>query len=349
MRLERVIDYLMTMPHARTSGDGTKIYHDCPYCTGGNDAGKTHFMVSADIEEDAPMRFICFRASCGKKGVLTTDILREDFGCLDQEVLVELATHNTHINLKKEKNFEARERRDYVIANLPKGNNLAKLRYIQNRLGQNIGFDDLKNLKIQLSILEMLRINDINKIALSPNRMKLVDVYCMGFMSIFNDFLICRDITPDLKTGVRYYNYRISGSSGKKDVPIYTIPTEINLMDPRSAIINVAEGPFSILGAKLNTDVGDERPNSIWAANCGAYYQDTIMNLCKQYGLLKVRINCWSDTEIKNDYYRSLYDRLKGRLDIRRMTVWRNSLAEDFGHRREDIRLEPTTIYGKRD
>ena len=115
-------------------------------------------------------------------------------------------------------------------------------------------------------------------------------------------------------------------------------------MNPRATEINIAEGPFSILGAYLNSGYEISRPNSIWVANCGSEYHNTIMYLCKEYGLLKVRINIWSDSEIKITKYQKLLSQLKPRLDIRSFVVRYNDKAEDFGHAAKDIKMKEVSL-----
>ena len=343
--LERLSDFLRELPKAKPSGDQRQVYCLCPKCDY-EGTSRPHLSILVDPEPGEAIMFNCFRASCGWKGALTTELLRTTFECTDENVLSEVAEHNLTVNPALEKKFEVRESRDIVLANLPTGNNEEKRQYICNRLGWNIPYDKLRELKIQLSLFDMLRINDIRRLAVGENRARLLDVYCIGFVSIFNDYLIARDITPDKKTGDRYYNYRIAGKASKGDVKIYSIPRELDLLDPRSAVINVAEGPFSILGAYLNTDLGAERKNNLWLANCGAQYETTIMRVCKQYGLVKARINIWSDSEIKLGFYRKLYNSIKDRLDIRKFSVLYNVKAEDFGHRKQDIKINAVTVKG---
>ncbi|MCM1230074.1 MAG: hypothetical protein NC489_08075 [Ruminococcus flavefaciens] len=272
----------------------------------------------------------------------------EEIGITDQAVYNEVAAHNRTISPTFDRALKMGTKKDIRIVNLPVGNADIKLQYINNRLGTRLSIEELGEYKIQLSLLDMLRLNDINKLAVGKNHARALDVYCIGFVSMFSDYLICRDISPTGVTGKRYYNYQIAGkTSGKDAIKIYSIPRIIDIMDPKSAIINVAEGPFSILGAYFNTTLGDEHPNSIWLANCGAQYENTILRVCKQFGLLKVRINIWSDSEIQLGAYRKLYNQLRKRLDIRRMTVYYNDKAEDFGHTKQDIRIREATIYRK--
>ena len=347
MVLELTRDFLLTLPMATASGDGSHVQCWCPRCDY-EGTSKPHLSVSVDVGPTEPLLFKCFRATCDFKGVLTTDVLRE-MGCIDPDTLNELHSHNLNVGPYVEKTFEARDARDIVISNVPRGNTREKLAYVSKRLGIAFEYDQLKELKIQLGLMEMLRVNDIRKLAASTKQVRNLDVYCIGFVSMYNDYLICRDISQKMVTGRRYHTYRISGKADKSDTKVYSIPREIDLLDPRSDEINVAEGAFSIIGAYLNSGIRPERPNSLWLANCGSEYKNTILNTVKRYGLLKNRIAIWSDSEIKVAYYRKLYGELKERMDIRRFVVRYNSLDEDFGVPRNRIRTEEVVIFGRDD
>lgn len=352
MQLPLLYQALMdTMDNARLSSDELNMSMLCPFCYGGSSGeDRNTFSIKINPEPGEPIFFQCYRASCGKKGALRADML-EEFGISDPAVYAEVAAHNRTISPTFDKPMKYGVKKDIQLVNLPVGNATIKLAYINSRLGTHMGIRDLANYKIQLSLLDLLRLNDVKKLAVGQNKAKALDVYCIGFISMFSDYMICRDVTPDQKTGNRYYTYQISGrpapGAPKDAIKVYSIPRTIDIMDPRSAIINVAEGPFSILGAYLNTDIGRERPNSIWLANCGAQYENTILRTCKQFGLLKVRINIWSDSEIPLKSYTRLYNDLRKRLDIRRMTVFYNDKEDDFGHSRQDIEIREATIYRK--
>lgn len=330
MELELVRNWLENeMENVRPSGDGLWLRVNCPWC------GHQDLSIRVEPDEGAPLSYSCFSATCAKRGRLTTDILRE-WGCIDQDTLTELARYNATVNPYLEKSFVVREKRDYRLVNLPRGNAMTKLRYIQDRLGVPLTLEQLKDFKIQLSILDLLRLNDIREIAASNSILKSIDLNCIGFVSIFDDYLICRNIAAK-KGEMRYYNYRISGRKGEKnDLKIYCLPTEIDLMDPRAANINVAEGVFSLLGAYFHTDIGRDRRNNIFVANCGTMASGTVLRICKQYGLTKVRLNFFSDSEIPVSTYEKLAKELRSHLDIRSLVVW-YCQADDFGHTKKDI------------
>lgn len=344
MILPRLYEALSQLENFHEAGGGVNVSCKCGFCGGSRSDPNEHSLsIKIDVEPGEPIWYQCFRASCGAKGALTSTTLQE-LGITDMDVLAEVAAHNKGVKGKPEKAFQIRKGRDYVLANLPIKSNLDKIDYVNRRLGTKLDTQGLTDLKIQLSILELLRINEIRKISVNENYLQKLDDFCVGFISMFSDYMICRDITPDMKTGMRYYSYRISGRPDPNDLKIYCIPCTIDLMDPHSAIINVAEGPFSILGAYLNTDLGRDKPNSIWLANCGAQYTNTILRVCKQYGLLRVHINIWSDSEIKMGMYQKLYRTLKNRMDIRKMSVLYNDASDDFGHPKHNIKIREVTI-----
>lgn len=345
MKLPLLSRALQAMDGYKESGDGSNCTIRCPFC-GGSANDISSLSIKIDVKPGEPLWYQCFRASCGKKGAITSTTLQE-MGITNMDILMEIARHNKAIGDNFDKPFYVRDAKNIVTVNLPIEDNREKLQYINKRLGTNLGIQDLSTYKIQLSLIEMLRLNNIRRLSVKQNAALAIDENCIGFISMYNDYMICRDISPDQKTGMRYYTYRISGKPDPEDLKIYSIPREIDIMSPKSAVINVAEGAFSILGAYLNTDLGCEKPNSVWVANCGSQYENTILRVCKQYGLLKVRINIWSDSEIKIGNYRKLYSKLKDRLDIRRFTVYYNDAADDFGHKRSDIKIREVTLYHK--
>lgn len=343
MKIDTVYAFLKSIPH-QESGDRKQIMIRCPFCGDSvKHADSKHFSIKVDVEPGEPMLYKCFRADylCGAKGILDTKTLQL-LGCMDMHTLLDLAEHNARIS-KTIDRFHPKRMRSYVISNVNTEQNREKAEYINRRLGVEFTPADLKAFKIQLSLWDFLRINGIQKLAFSENKCDKIDACTVGFISAYSDYIIFRDITGgEMKT--RYTMYRTSGKADENDRKLYVIPTEIDLMDSRSANLNLAEGPFSILGAYLHSDIGKDRRNNIFAANCGTGYRNTIEHLTKQYGFLKVRIHIWSDSEVPLKTYHKLYQILKDRLDIRTFQVHYNKLAEDFGHAARDIKVETSTI-----
>lgn len=344
MRLPLVYEFLRSLPVARESGDGNQIQVKCPFC---GDSKKSddhgHLSIKIEVEPNEPLLYQCFRAECQQKGILKTSTLQM-LGCTDMATLLELSAHNNGINGYIDKDFVTKQAKDYTLVNLNEPYNLEKLEYINNRLGTNLETGDLRNYKIQLGLYEFLRINSIRQRSFNKKMCDMLDENCIGFMSMYNDYLICRDCTPNMVTGRRYHMYRTSGKPNPTDTKLYCIPTEIDLLDPNPACINVAEGTFSILGAHLHTKIGRDYRNSIWAANCGGGYLNTILHLTKQYGLLDAVIHIWSDSEVRLKKYEDLYRDIKDRMNVVDFLVHYNRSAEDFGHAKRDIKVETISI-----
>lgn len=346
MKLELVYLFLKSLPVRTESGDGGNITVRCPYC---GDSVKSHdhanFSIKIDVNPGEPMLFRCFRANCGITGILRSDTLQK-LGCNDMNTLLELSKYNHSINQNLDKAFISRKTKSYQLANLTTRLNDNKLQYINNRLGTNLDISKLKDIKVQLSLYDFLKLNNIHRLSYKQSYCDLLNIYSVSFVSIYSDYLICRDITNTLETGRRYTMYRTSGIPNVEDMKLYSIPQTINLLSPEPATINIAEGPFSILGAYMNTNLKDTAENKLWLANCGSEYLNTIIHVCKQYGLLDVNINIWSDSEIKLKKYEALLNSMENRININRFSVLYNNAADDFGHPKNLI--SPSIITLKR-
>lgn len=317
----------------------------CPFCGDSKKSNHGHLSVKLEIAPNEPMVYQCFRAACGETGILTTEVLQL-LGCHDMNTLLELSSHNQKIQVSGEKGFQGKYNHDYQVVNLTSlSNNREKLDYINQRLGVRFQTQDLKRFKIQLGLYEFLRINYIHQLAFKQSFCDLLDTYTIGFLSMYSDYLICRDITKELRTGNRYTVYRTRGKANKEDMKLYCIPTEIDLLDPSPADINIAEGAFSILGAYLNTNYGRTQRNSIWLANCGSGFKKTLLHVVKQFGLFDVNLHIWSDSEIGIKKYERLLQEVKDSMRLFSVKVYYNQKAEDFGVPKNLIKPEVITLH----
>ncbi len=336
----------MSLPYAKESSDSMQILIRCPFCGDSekhNDS--THFSIKIDIEKGEPLLYQCFQPSfkCGVKGILTTEVLQK-LGCTDMSVMLELSAHNKSISKTLDR-FNGKKKKDYRVFNLDNKMNNNKLKYINARLGLNLVTSDLKKLKIQLSLGDYLKINGITQLAFKERYCGMINQNTIGFISMYEDYIICRDISKDKVMGKRYINYSIRGKSDIDDTKIYTLPCEIDLLSDKPTIINVAEGAFSILGAYYGTAVDRFNANNkIFSANCGTGYYGTISHLCRQYGLTNNIINIFSDSEVKIGTYEKLYKSLKKHMNIVEFKVIYNTKKEDFGYPKSEIKVSVVNL-----
>ena len=62
----------------RVSGNNSQLYTRCPFCgDSSRDSLAKHFYIKIDIDnDDIPIMYNCFRASCAQSGIMTSDVLR---------------------------------------------------------------------------------------------------------------------------------------------------------------------------------------------------------------------------------------------------------------------------------
>lgn len=343
MVLTSVLGFLQSIPN-EMSTDGTNIRVRCPFCGDSiKNPNSKHFSIKAVVDEDEPMLYHCFQPSyrCGAQGILTPDVLQK-LGCMDMKTLMELSQYNMRLpkHIRGNKNQLFKVARQYEIVNRINAINQKKMDYINHRLGITLDQPMMRQLKIQLSINDYLKLNDIQKRTMSQKTIDVLNRCTIGFVSAYSDYLILRDVTADQITGRRYTMYRNDGTMDPNDMKLYVIPTELDLLSPEPLDLHIAEGTFSILGAYLNCKQGRDHRNQIFAANCGTGYFKTIDHIAKQYGMLSMCIHIWSDSEVPVKTYKKLLETVDSRIDIRSFTVYYNSKAEDFGHAKSDIKVE---------
>lgn len=343
--INSVRDFLTSLPYANVSTDQTHVMVRCPFC---GDSPKsrtsTHFSIKMDVTDNTPMLYQCFQPDyrCQAKGILTTDVLMT-LGCTNMDTLIDLAKFNTTISKKIEK-YNIKKKKQYELVNLNTKLNNRKIEYINGRLGTKFHVDELRDMKIQLGLYDFLNLNNIHKLAFKEKMCDIIDQCCVGFVSMYSDYIIFRDISSSQLTKRRYTMYRTSGEPQIDDMKLYCMPTDIDLLDPNPANVNIAEGTFSILGAYHNTDIGKDMHNNLFLANCGTGYLKTIEHIAKQYGLVKMNINIFSDSEVKIHRYEKLYKTVDKRFDIVNFNVYYNVISDDFGHKRKDIKVSKIRI-----
>lgn len=347
MRIPSVEEFLLSQPRARYESNQTYISCQCPFCGDSQKSDHGHFYIKVELNDNEPMWYHCFRADCDAKGRLTKNEL-EMMGCNDLQTIMDLTSYNQSTNKNGKsgykKPFISRTRRDYELVNLDTKINRLKLDYINHRLGSKFTISDLRQFKIQLSLYDFIQINEIKRLSFKRDFCNLLNQYTIGFLSMYSDYIILRDVSKKEFIGKRYTNYRTSGIASPSDTKIYCIPGEIDLLDPHPACINIGEGAFSILGAYLHTNLGREYRNSIWLANCGSEFKRTLMTVVKQYGLLDVSLHIWSDSEIKIDKYEKLLNAVYDHMHLVHVYIHYNDAAEDFGHAKKDIKVRTIEI-----
>ena len=190
---------------------------------------------------------------CPNSGRVTIGFLNS-IGIYDNDVNLEL--HKIKSNSKLI-TYKTNKKNLYVLRNSFISNTKlseVKLKYINKRLGTNLSYNDLLQLKIVLNLYDVLDDNNIKKYTRYPNVMDELNNSFIGFISSNNASINMRNLREGkvIKyVDKRYVNYIIFENN---DDPIssYVIPSTINLNLYERTRINIAEGPFDILSVYLN-------------------------------------------------------------------------------------------------
>lgn len=298
----RLKEVLLQIPSARLAAGGHEVIMICPYCGGSKtDKNARKFYVSLPTD-DTPSLFHCYYVNCLVGGVTTKDKLLE-WGVYDQETAIELTKYNKY-SLSLDKNKKFKDSEVYKLDNrFVSDNQLSqtKLKYINNRLGINLSYNDLLDKKIVLNLRDLLDSNNISEYTRDVRIVNELDQSFIGFISQDNAFVNLKNLRPGKvykSIDTRFVNYNIFGKIDNTQM-YYTIPTQIDLANPNRIKVHVAEGGYDILSIYYNMYPNHE--HSIYSAILGGGY----LGICKHFihtmKLINIEFHIFIDNDV-DDY-----------------------------------------------
>lgn len=313
MDIEKYKEFLLShIPTAKPASGGTFINCRCFNCPDSMDPRSKHFYIAIPQAEDEPSWYYCHKCHC--TGLVTHKTLIE-WGIYDEAVATSLVFHNKNCSTKV-KNNKYYNRTVYHISNnitTDSINSQIKLKYINDRLGYNFSYEELRRLKIVLNLNDLITENRINKLTRDPNIVSQLNENFIGFISIDNAFLNMRKLCGDglvySSIDKRYINYKIFDKFDTSE-RFYTIPTEIDLSIPERLKIHIAEGPFDILSIYKNLR-HEER--GIYTSVAGSNYPGLALYFLQMFKLPYVEFHFYPDNDKygSNDVMRRVADILK--------------------------------------
>ena len=300
MDKEQYKNFLLTrIPGSRLASGGKEIQCRC-FDTSCEDCydyrSKGHFYISIP-EDDEPSKFNCFK--CGYSGIVTHNKLLE-WNIFEQSMAEELYRYNASIshNSKNDKYFNRKVYTTYNSFIRDEEVSKIKLEYINNRLGTNLTYIDIRSLKIILNLLDLIKENGITKFTRDKNIIEQLDFNFVGFLSIDNAFINMRRICdkglvyPSIDK--RYINYKLYDKFDSSE-RFYVIPTVINnIYRPEPIKINISEGPFDILSVYLNLRNKEE---GIYIAGTGCNYYGIVLYCLEVFRIINAEIHFYADTD----------------------------------------------------
>lgn len=338
----------------------------CPIC---GDSIKSerhaHLYIRIPRNDDEP--WLCFCHRCNYSGLINQDLFRKITGLSSsnsKDLIISFSkyqnvTKNNRTNgIKHDYGMNALlNRRNVGISNSKNPLNDLKMEYINDRLGLNLSYNDLKKYKI---ILDLNEINQVNHLGLenSMRNLNYISTNYMGFISHDNEYCILRYVGDKLGLDrnnpfynnnnfkpMRYLNYSLFPSNDGYDRgnKFYIIPNKIEMMC-NTLKLNITEGIFDILGVYhhvLNMERNDDTLN---VAICGFSYLPAIEYILS-LGFINIEFNLYIDADkIKEIKY--TINRLKDNPFIKRskFRVYYNGLNKDFGIRKETIDVKEMRV-----
>ena len=302
MDIKNYKNFLMSViPSAKSASGGKFINCRCFNCPDSADPSHRHMYIKIPEDNSEPSWYYCHLCHCS--GIITHKTLIQ-WNIYNEEIAIELLEHNKKCSRSK-KNIKYYDRSIYKINNTVTTDNeisSIKLNYINNRLGINLSYKDLRDLKIILNIYDVLQENHINQLTRDKSIVDQLNANFLGFLSIDNAFCNMRRLCDKglvyESIDKRYINYKIFDKFDTSE-RFYTIPTKINLNSSSRIKLHIAEGPFDILSIYKN--IRHEEPG-IYTSIAGSNYIGQIMYFLETFMLPYVEIHLYPD----NDQYGSM-------------------------------------------
>ena len=290
-------------PEAKDASSNTQVRINCPFCEMEGDPDKgLHMYINLGLNNKPPM-YNCFRR--GHSGLLTKQLLEqfcEGGLCIDPHFLNKFENET-----KSAYNFRAYSliKNEILPISIPlveKVPYFEKIRYIQNRIGINLSYDECTKNKIILNFWDFLKSNYLD-LTMNEHIINLLNQCFVGFLTNSNATIIFRNILS--KEEMESQNNLLKMRYMKYNVVVENVPTSYYLIPTQCDIfkhidIVIAEGPFDILSIFYNL-WGGNRSNVIYASIGSKAYVNLIKYFFEMYGLTNVTFHIYIDNGIEQD------------------------------------------------
>lgn len=288
-------------PSLKVASGGREIVIRCPFCGDSKNLRHSHFYISVPQTQEELSLYHC--KLCPNHGIVDDDLLRK-IGCIDSNILIDITKHNSEVlslpKYKSLKRYKVYPLKWNLMSNQP--NNQIKLNYINERIGANFNYADLSRLKIFLNLYDILNVNQ-----LELTRSKFVcndlNTHYIGFISYDNYYCNLRKVTEydTVYANKRYMVYSlVNNYQDAKN--FYVIPTKVDVLDPTTVKIHIAEGPFDVLSIFYNLNKQNDYQN-IYIACGGKSYTQALEFILNETGIINYEIHFYPDADVTyNDF-----------------------------------------------
>lgn len=176
-----------------------------------------------------------------------------------------------------------------------------KLNYIGERLGVDIGYDDIPKHKMVLSLKDFLEKNSIKFNRAMMRTGNLIEEQYVGFLSMDGTYIIFRNTKKD--GNQRYINYPIFPKIAES-TKSYLMPMDVDFMQ-NDITFNVTEGIMDLLGCYYHIE-HQNRTNVIYGAVNGSGFLGFIKRIIRMGFIDNINLKLYSDLDKGISYHSKL-------------------------------------------
>lgn len=303
---ELVQNLLISLPGSKLVADNRQILLRCPICGDSVNISSAHMYIGPLKDESKPLQFDCKK--CSSTGLLDGTSLRT-MGVYDYTTIALVNEYNKNVlssytggsvfnTSKSVYNLRNAFITDDAISQV-------KLKYINDRLGLSLTYEDCISNKIVLNLKDILIQNNIEKLTRHPDIVEQLNKYFIGFLSYDNCFVNMRRLCPEGKVystiDKRYVNYNIFNKLDNS-MRFYLPPVSLDIADPSPIHVYITEGPFDIASVKFNVSKQiSPEPRSIFISVGGKSYLTAIKFVLGHLGIINAVIHLCPDGDV-DDY-----------------------------------------------
>ena len=296
MNNEQFVDYILSkVERAKLASAGSVINCRCPECGDSIHKTSAHFYINTP-DNESPLLYYCHKCNCG--GILNYNKLIE-WDLYTPEVAQFVIDYNNSVTKNKKFN-KYNSKTIYNVHHYTttvNNNTEIKRKYICDRLGIDLSYEELASLKVILNLDDLLTENGIRKLTREPFIVEQLSSQFIGFLSVDNAFLnmrrTCNEGVVYKSIDKRYINYSLFDKKNTVQ-RFYTVPTSVNLNCFERIKLNISEGPFDILSVYLNVR---NREPGIYTCVAGNNFYSVIMYFIQELMIPNIELHFYPDND----------------------------------------------------
>lgn len=342
---EYILKELLKIPNSHETGTKDQIRMICPVCNHPKPKLYIGLMNNSKL-----LGYDC--KHCQFQGKVGPQFL-EIFNVVCEEYIQDFKDNKKRIKIFNP--VTKMEKLNFKIPEHVNPNDEFKLNYLSSRFGRPVTKQDIKTYKIVLNFKEFFEYNDFDYLQFEsdPDKRKYLQYlateyseHFVGLLSVDNNKINLRNINSQNLSTKRYMVHVINKDIVNPYMYMPDIPIDLCCTDP---VINMAEGNYDIIGAKLKYFLNEDYSNIFVAVGTRKAYRRVLNQIMKMTGFLNAKINIFADNDVFNNpdtsfmeteipFYKEMFKKDFPLFD--NINVIYNKEGKDFGNLSKPVRAE---------